>query len=386
MQQGTPRQAKHRLMRISMHGQTGSRITCPPSSCNMLPRPMRRFKKRSDKPKLRLGSSSRRFRRLHSSLFLLRLQATLRSCRRAQVEHQVTSLHKRVDAQETNLQQVIQNIFNAQTQRIEELLPGPVPAHFGVAEQVRQSRFQSGRFACSGSRAACWGSPRLWGFSALDHLGTVVAMAAERFGEASHPGPEAAQSGSFLLGSMNPTGLNGKAALCGMLPPGIIGVSETHLSLGFCSFDSAFSWPMHHTGFWPGLLSRYVPIAPLPGDIPGWEASFPPSHNVLCLMVGISTFGNQPVCRWHRSMFNLLGPRCCHLWLCRLPLTPIAQQCYLMQLSSESCIRAVAPDLFWDTSTFFLTPFPNARELQAQGFMEIQALAAARFGWIPKAT
>ena len=29
---------------------------------------------------------------------------------------------------------------------------------------------------------------------------------------------------------------------------------------------------------------------------------------------------------------------------------------------------------------------PHARELQAQGFMEIQALATARFGWIPKAT
>ena len=148
-------------------------------------------------------------------------------------------------------------------------------------------------------------------------------MAAERFGEASHPGPEAAQSGSFLLGSMKSTGLNGKAALCGMLPPGIIGVSETHLSLGFCSFDSAFSWP--------DAPHRFLAGAPVPlrahsttlGDIPGWEASFPPSHNVLCLMVvGISSFGNQPVSRWHRSMFNLLGPRCCHLWLCGLPLTP----------------------------------------------------------------
>ena len=49
------------------------------------------------------------------------LQASV-DARFAQVEHQVTCLHGRVDAQESSLQQVIQNMFNAQTLRIEELL------------------------------------------------------------------------------------------------------------------------------------------------------------------------------------------------------------------------------------------------------------------------
>ena len=38
------------------------------------------------------------------------------------MEHQVAALHMRADAQDNNAQQVIQNMFQAQTQRIEELL------------------------------------------------------------------------------------------------------------------------------------------------------------------------------------------------------------------------------------------------------------------------
>ena len=39
-----------------------------------------------------------------------------------QVEAQMTALHARVDSQESSLQQAIQGLFQAQTQRLEELL------------------------------------------------------------------------------------------------------------------------------------------------------------------------------------------------------------------------------------------------------------------------
>ena len=40
-----------------------------------------------------------------------------------QLETQVATIHGRVESQETHLQQIIQGLFQAQTQRIEELAP-----------------------------------------------------------------------------------------------------------------------------------------------------------------------------------------------------------------------------------------------------------------------
>ena len=73
---------------------------------------------------------------------------------------------------------------------------------------------------------------KLRGFRYLTQLILLVVMFSQRLGEALHPGPEEDQEGSFLLGTMNPTGLNGKAAMCATLPHGVIGVAETHLSAG----------------------------------------------------------------------------------------------------------------------------------------------------------
>ena len=64
----------------------------------------------------------------------------------------------------------------------------------------------------------------------LDELG--ARSWSTRVGEASHPGTSSSwdDEGCFNIGTMNPTGLNGKAAYCSGLPPGILNVSESHLS------------------------------------------------------------------------------------------------------------------------------------------------------------
>lgn len=53
---------------------------------------------------------------------------------------------------------------------------------------------------------------------------TLALAGTERFGEALHPGP------SFWLGTTNPSGVAGKERQLAEVPPGIWGVTETHLS------------------------------------------------------------------------------------------------------------------------------------------------------------
>ena len=209
-------------------------------------------------------------------------------------------------------------------------------------------------------------------------------MTAQRFGEASHPGPEVVQSGEFLLGTMNPTGLNGKAALCGMLPPGIIGVSETHLSLGGISqfrlglqlanaphkFLGGAPVPLraHSTasggysgvGFLSTLPQRALPHG---WDIDLWESA----------RVQVASFFVQP------------------FWVQGAVLYGFATDPHRTSMLLDAVVERIVyqtrgPRFILGDFNLLPDSVPHAQELQAQGFMEIQTLAAVRFGWIPRAT
>ena len=79
----------------------------------------------------------------------------------------------------------------------------------------------------------------------------LVFILSFSFGEAIHPGP------SFTLGTLNPTGLLGKADLINSLPQGCFGVCETHLSrLGTHQFRNELK--AHQSQF------RFVSTAPAP--------------------------------------------------------------------------------------------------------------------------
>ena len=94
-----------------------------------------------------------------------------------------------------------------------------------------------GSLRCRGFRRLLtpvrWGCFVLWSlclvWTGSRHCWHVTLQRATKVGEASHPGPDDGK-GEFWLGAINPTGLNGKAAYCSLLKPGIYGVSETHLS------------------------------------------------------------------------------------------------------------------------------------------------------------
>ena len=79
----------------------------------------------------------------------------------------------------------------------------------------------------------------------------LVTLLSFRYGEAIHPGP------GFALGSINPSGLLGKAQLLNSLPEGCYGVCESHLSrLGIQQFRNELK--AHHCPF------RFVSTAPAP--------------------------------------------------------------------------------------------------------------------------
>ena len=60
-------------------------------------------------------------------------------------------------------------------------------------------------------------------------LGYLVLLLSFRFGEATNPGP--------IIGSVNPTGLLGKAAIVHQLPFGVYSICESHLTAaGLCQF------------------------------------------------------------------------------------------------------------------------------------------------------
>lgn len=55
-------------------------------------------------------------------------------------------------------------------------------------------------------------------------LHRAAALQVIRYGEALHPGPD------LWFGTTNPSGTANKEFVCGTLPPGVWGISETHLT------------------------------------------------------------------------------------------------------------------------------------------------------------
>ena len=98
----------------------------------------------------------------------------------------------------------------------------------------------------------------------LRHAIVLAALCSFRFGEASYPGPVNStgsrvpdSQSTFVLGAVNPTGLNGKHGLLSDLPRGVFAISETHLSTrGVELFRSGLHFAKSHF--------RYVAGPPAP--------------------------------------------------------------------------------------------------------------------------
>ena len=232
-----------------------------------------------------------------------------------------------------------------------------------------------------------WGCFILWSLCLVwadsRHCWHVTMQRAAKVGEASHPGPDDGK-GEFWLGAINPTGLNGKAAYCSLLEPGIYGVSETHLSsqgisqfrLGLRLAKSPFAFqpgapaPLrmhsHTAGAYTGVgFLSHVPQRALPHS---WHQDL---WNTARLQ--ISSFFLQPFWIQGAVMYGF-------------PIAP-QQTAVLLDAITDRIVRHATGPRFI-LGDFNLTPeaVAHAAEWRSFGFEEVQTVAAQKYGWVPRVT
>ena len=232
-----------------------------------------------------------------------------------------------------------------------------------------------------------WGCFILWSLCLVwadsRHCWHVTMQRAAKVGEASHPGPDDGK-GEFWLGAINPTGLNGKAAYCSLLEPGIYGVSETHLSsqgisqfrLGLRLAKSPFAFqpgapaPLrmhsHTAGAYTGVgFLSHVPQRALPHS---WHQDL---WNTARLQ--ISSFFLQPFWIQGAVMYGF-------------PTAP-QQTAVLLDAITDRIVRHATGPRFI-LGDFNLTPeaVAHAAEWRSFGFEEVQTVAAQKYWWVPRVT
>ena len=206
-------------------------------------------------------------------------------------------------------------------------------------------------------------------------------MCSFRFGEASHPGP---QCESFVLGAVNPTGLNGKHSLVSQLPPGVYGVSESHLtSRGIQLFRSGLQFA--------GSTFRYVagPAVPsrsrssVTGDYSG---------------VGfLSSFPGRPAphavdkSMWATARLQFASFLVGSVWLLGavvygFPVAPASTEALLEAVTQRVVLQGSGPRFI--CGDFNLEPQALAARTQwaQHGFVDVQDLFFQRSGNAPGPT
>ena len=182
---------------------------------------------------------------------------------------------------------------------------------------------------------------------------------------------------------MNPTGLNGKVAYCAALPEGIFGVSESHQShlssQGVVQFRLGLKLAGSPHKFLPGA---HVPCRARSHSSGGYSGAGFLSREAY-LMRDRKTCGPWPGCRLHRSLCLPLG--CRMLWCTDMLHHLHALTRCLMLLRLGLLIKRLDRGLI--LGDFNLTPeaVVQAREWESQGFVEVQTLAAQRWGLAPQA-
>ena len=214
----------------------------------------------------------------------------------------------------------------------------------------------------------------------------LVSILSFRFGEAIHPGP------NFTFGTLNPSGLMGKANLLSFLPQGCFGVCESHLSrLGTQQFRNELK--AHQSQF------NFVSTAPAPlirqavGVIGGkctgvgLLSSFP-ARNLPC---------NFPENIQHEARVQATAV-CIHGTWIKLGICYGYAQSHNSQATKQKTddllgliVKRVAMEcngpriIMGDFNQSYGT-LPQEEYLRSCGFMEIQQLGQLRWGREPKPT
>ena len=204
------------------------------------------------------------------------------------------------------------------------------------------------------------------------------SLLGQRLGEASNPGPA-----HFRISAANPTGVNNKFDLVAMLPPGIYGLSETHLTqIGLQRFRAALR---------RSSTFKFVPGAPVAlrarSEVSGMYAG-----------VGfLSSFPTRSVpCDWDPALFATGRLAACSffiepVWVLGVTLygyaTGRARTADLVRAAFDRVLAQPAGPRFV-SGDFNLTlgEVPHLHLLRQHGFRELQEVAQIKFGREPVAT
>ena len=203
-------------------------------------------------------------------------------------------------------------------------------------------------------------------------------MLGERVGEALHPGPH-----HFSISAANPTGVNNKFDLVSMLPPGIYGVSETHLAqVGLQRFRAALR---RSSNF------RFVPGAPVPlrarSEVSGTYAgvgflSSYPTRTVPCDWdPTLYATGRLAACSFFIQPVWVLGVTLYGYATGRERTADLVRAAFDRVLAQPSGPRFVSGDF-----NLTLDEVPHLALLRQHGFRELQEVAQIKFGREPAPT
>ena len=218
------------------------------------------------------------------------------------------------------------------------------------------------------------------------HLFCLLLWMSARVGEASHPGPQDPwdDDGCFNIGAMNPTGLNGKAAYCAGLPPGILGVSESHLSSkGVAQFRLGLK--LSHA------RHRYLAGAHVPLRAHSFSSGGYSGVGFLSTVPQRSLPQSWPEDLWNTARLQVASFFVDPFWvqgaiLYGYATAPSKTHTLLDAVTQRIVHQASGPRFI--VGDFNLTPdsLPHAHEWVRHGFQEVQTLASHRWGQAPQAT
>ncbi|CAE7393753.1 Pol [Symbiodinium sp. CCMP2592] len=268
----------------------------------------------------------------------------------AALETTVSDVVVQVKDQETRLKGAFQELFEQQTQRIEALL----------AKRQRQ-----------------------------EHAAALAAFRSFRFGEAAHPGPvnsagpEASDS-QFVIGAVNPTGLNGKHGVLSDLPRGLFAISETHLSArGVELFRSGLHFAKSHFRYVAGPPAPARARSHVTGDYTGvgFLSSFAGRGAPHSFEPSLFSSARLQVASFLVGSTWILGAV-----VYGLPAAPKATEVLLEAITQRVVLQGTGPRFL--AGDFNLEPHAlhHASVWADNGFAEVQDLWHQRTGSLPQVT
>ena len=225
----------------------------------------------------------------------------------------------------------------------------------------------------------------------LRHAIVLAALRSFRFGEASYPGPVNSTGSSvpdsqstFVLGAVNPTGLNGKHGLLSDLPRGVFAISETHLSTrGVELFRSGLHFAKSHFRYVAGPPAPTRARSHVTGDYTGvgFLSSFAGRAAPHSFEPSLFSSARTQVASFLVGSTWILGAV-----VYGLPAAPKATEVLLEAVTQRVVLQGSGPRFL--AGDFNLEPqaLHHASVWAEHGFVEVQDLWHQRTGSLPQVT